>query len=193
MRKLHSLTSFLGLLVAGAMLLVAQCAWAQTNRGSITGTVTDSSGAVIAGVEVIATNTGTNVPTKTVSNGDGIYVVPNLAPGQYTIEFQRDGFETLQHSAITLDSTHVARIDAGLKVGAVTASVTVTGDAPVLDLEKPSIGTNMKGQVVTDLPLSIYGGGRSVEDFAVAITPGYSPYSSPYGAVINGGQWFTKD
>ncbi len=51
----------------------------------------------------------------------------------------------------------------------------------------------MKGSVVTDLPLSIYGGGRLVEDFAVAITPGYSPYSSPYGAVVNGGQWFTKD
>jgi hypothetical protein len=177
----------------GAVLLAAQCAWAQTNRGSITGTVTDPTGAVVAGVEVTATNTGTSVPTKTVSNGDGIYVVPNLPPGQYTIEFKRDGFEILQHSAITLDSTHVARIDATLKVGAVTASVTVTGDAPVLDLEKPSVGTNMKGQVVTDLPLSIYGGGRSVEAFAVAITPGYSPYSSPYGAVINGGQWFTKD
>ncbi|MGA7908799.1 MAG: hypothetical protein WCA16_15425, partial [Candidatus Sulfotelmatobacter sp.] len=106
---------------------------------------------------------------------------------------RRDGFETLLRPSVTLISTEVARIDASLKVGAVTQSVTVTTDAPVLDLEKPSEGTNMKGSVVTDLPLSIYGGGRSVEDFAVAITPGYSPYSSPYGAVVNGGQWFTKD
>jgi hypothetical protein len=92
-----------------------------------------------------------------------------------------------------LESTEVARIDSALKVGATSESVTVTSDAPVIDLEKPSEGTNMNGKVVTDLPLSIYNGGRFVENFAVAITPGYSPVSSPYGAVVNGGQWFTKD
>ena len=70
--------------------------------------------------------------------------------------------------------------------------MTVTADAPVLDLERPSVGRFLKGSVVEDLPLTIYGG-RTVEDFAVAITPGYSIYSSPYGAVINGAQWFTKD
>ena len=63
----------------------------------------------------------------------------------------------------------------------------------MLDEERPSIGTNMQASVVNDLPLSIYGGGRFVEDFAVSITPGYSPISSPYGAVVNGNQWFTKD
>ena len=83
----------------------------------------------------------------------------------------------------------MARIDTALKVGSTASSVTVTTYVPVLDLERPTIGTNMNGSVVTDLPLSIYDGGR----FAVAITPGYSVISSPYGAVVNGGQWFTKD
>ena len=166
---------------------------AQSNRATITGTVTDATGAIVPGVDVTATNTGTNVPTKTVSNQDGIYVIPNLFPGKYSVEFKRDGFETLVRPTVTLESTEVARIDAALKVGAVTQTVTVTTDAPVLDLERPSEGTNMNGQVVTDLPLSIYNGGRFVEDFAVAITPGYSPVSSPYGAVVNGGQWFVKD
>src|SRR5208282_5633049 len=193
MRRVLSLGFFLSLLLVVLMLVSSQNAAAQANRASITGTVTDSTGAVVAGVEVTATNTGTNVPTKTVSNGDGIYVIPNLFPGQYSVEFKRDGFETLLRPAVTLESTEVARLDAALKVGAVSQTMTVTTDAPVLELEKPSIGTNMNGKVVTDLPLSIYGGGRSVEDFAVAITPGYSVYSSPYGAVINGGQWFTKD
>ncbi|MGA7929025.1 MAG: carboxypeptidase regulatory-like domain-containing protein, partial [Candidatus Sulfotelmatobacter sp.] len=163
------------------------------NRASITGTVRDTSGAVVPGVEVTATNTGTNEPTQTVSNQDGIYVVPNLVPGQYSVEFKRDGFEILLRPSVTLESTQVARIDAALKVGASSQSVTVTADAPVLDQENGSIGTNMNGSVVTDLPLSIYSGGRFVEEFAVAITPGYSPISSPYGAVVNGGQWFTKD
>ena len=176
-----------------ALFLFTGIMLAQANRATMTGTVTDSTGAVVAGVEVTATNLATAVATKTLANQDGIYVVPNLPPGQYSVEFNREGFETLRRPAVTLESTQVARIDASLKVGAASESVTVTADAPVLDLERPSVGTNMKGSVVTDLPLSIYGGGRSVEDFAVAITPGYSPYSSPYGAVINGGQWFTKD
>ena len=172
---------------------ISQTARAQTNRASITGTVTDSTGAVVPDVEVTATNTGTNVAAKTVSNHVGIYVIPNLVPGPYSVEFKRDGFETLLRPAVTLNSTEVARLDAVLKVGVESATVTVVSDAPILDMDTASMGTNMKGDVVTDLPLSIYGGGRFVEDFAVAITPGYSPISSPYGAVVNGGQWFTKD
>jgi hypothetical protein len=170
-----------------------QVAFAQTNHATISGTVTDSSGAVLTDVDVTATNLGTDVPTKTVSNHDGIYVLPNLAPGQYSVEFKRNGFATLLRPSVTLNSTEVARIDAVLQVGAATATVTVTSDAPILDLDTASVGTNMKAAVINDLPLSIYGGGRFVEDFAVAITPGYSPVSSPYGAVVNGGQWFVKD
>ncbi|HLV86854.1 MAG TPA: carboxypeptidase regulatory-like domain-containing protein [Candidatus Sulfotelmatobacter sp.] len=180
-------------LIVAMTILGAQTATAQANRASITGTVTDTSGANVPGVQVTATNTATGVAAKTESNQDGIYVIPNLFPGQYSVQFKRDGFETVIHPTITLESTQAARIDASLKVGAVTESVTVTTDAPVLDLEKPSEGTNMNGKIVTDLPLSIYNGGRFVENFAVAITPGYSPISSPYGAVVNGGQWFTKD
>lgn len=182
-----------GYILLSLVLLTWHTAGAQANRASITGTVRDTSGAVVPGVEVTATNTGTNEPTQTVSNQDGIYVVPNLVPGQYSVEFKRDGFEILLRPSVTLESTQVARIDAALKVGASSQSVTVTADAPVLDQENGSIGTNMNGSVVTDLPLSIYSGGRFVEEFAVAITPGYSPISSPYGAVVNGGQWFTKD
>ena len=196
MRQTHTswLQSSLPLLLFAVLIVLAsQAAWAQANRASITGTVTDTSGAVVPDVEVTATNTGTKVPAKTVSNQDGIYVIPNLFPGQYSVEFKKDGFETLLRPTVTLESTQVAKIDASMKVGAVSQSVTVTTDAPVLDLERPSEGTNMNGRVVTDLPLSIYNGGRFVENFAVAITPGYSPYSSPYGAVVNGGQWFTKD
>ena len=179
-----------GLLISFFMLGMV---WAQSNRATITGTVTDSGGAVVVGADVTATDLGTNVPTKTLSNQDGIYVVTNLPPGQYSVEFKKEGFETLLRPTVTLESTQVARIDAALKVGSVSQSMTVTADAPVLDLERPSVGTNMNGGVVTDLPLSIYGGGRFAENFAVAITPGYSPISSPYGATINGGQWFTKD
>ena len=190
MKQSRKMGLFCRILIAA---LAGQAALAQTNRGTITGTVTDTSGAVVTDVDVTATNTGTNVPTATVTNHDGIYVLPNLVPGTYSVEFKKNGYEILLRPTVTLNSTEVARIDAALKVGAVTDTVTVTNNAPVLDLETAAMGTNMKGDVVTDLPLSIYSGGRFVEDFAVAITPGYSVVSSPYGAVVNGGQWFTKD
>src|SRR5882762_6409244 len=194
MRRILRLGWLLPLLITAVMFSLSnQNVWAQANRASITGTVKDSSGAVVSGVEVTATSKGTNEATKTTSNQDGIYVIPNLFPGQYSVEFKRDGFEIVRRPTITLESTQVAQINAELKVGAITDTITVTADAPVLDQERASIGTNMKGDVVTDLPLSIYGGGRFVENFAVAITPGYSPLSSPYGATVNGGQWFTKD
>ncbi|WP_263368733.1 carboxypeptidase regulatory-like domain-containing protein [Edaphobacter bradus] len=177
----------------GYFFLAAGQLSAQANRASITGTITDSTGAVVADVEVMAMNVDTNIPTAAVSTGNGIYVIPNLFPGRYALEFKKNGFETLRRSAVTLASTQVARIDASLKVGATSDSVEVTATTPILDLEKPTFGTDMNNDVVNNLPLSIYGGGRSVENFAVALTPGYSPISSPYGAVINGGQWFVKD
>lgn len=166
---------------------------AQTNRSTITGTVTDSSGAPMAGVEVSAKNLGTSVETTTVSNTDGIYSIPNLFPGAYSLEFRKTGFKPLTFRSVTLESTQVAQMNTTLQVGPVTETLTVTTDAPVLDRESAAIGTNMKGDVVTDLPMSIYNGGRFVENFAVAITPGYSPISSPYNAVINGSQYYTKD
>lgn len=188
--KNGSLYSFM---LAALIVLVTQTVWAQANRATITGIVTDSSGAVVAGADVTATNIGTNVPTRTVSNSDGIYVIPNLFPGQYSIEFAKSGFKIVLHPAVTLNSTEVARMDAVLHVGAASSTVTVTTDAPILDMDTASVGTNMKADVVNQLPLSIYGGGRFIEDFAVQITPGYSVVSSPYGAVVNGGQWFVKD
>src|SRR5882724_6728188 len=192
MRRVPCLGWPLPLFIIAAMFLLPS-AWAQSNRASITGTVTDPTGALVSGAEVTATNTGTSVPTKSVSNQDGIYVIPNLFPGQYSVKFKKEGFKTVIRPTINLESTQVAQINAELKVGAITDSMTVTAGAPVLDQERASIGTNMKGDVVTDLPLPVYGGGRFAENFALALTPGYSTLSGIYGAVINGGQWFTKD
>ena len=182
---------FFGFLLV--LFLIASGAAGQANRASITGTVTDVSKAVVAGVEVTARNVDTNVETVAVTNDDGIYLLPNLPPGTYALTFRKSGFKEVTQPSVTLISTQVAGIDITMQLGAATENVTVTAEAPVLDTESVSIGTNMNGKVVTDLPLTIYNGGRFVENFAVAITPGYSPYSSPYGAVVNGSQWFAKD
>jgi len=111
----------------------------------------------------------------------------------YTLTCRESAFEVFEQTSIILISTQVAQINIQLKVGSIAEFNTVTANAPVIEKEEPTVGTNMNGNIVTDLPLSIYSGGRFVEDFAVAITPGYSPYSSPFGAVINRGQYFAKD
>ncbi|MGB6728330.1 MAG: carboxypeptidase regulatory-like domain-containing protein [Terracidiphilus sp.] len=180
-------------LAAVVVFLADQGAWPQANRATITGTITDQSGAIVPGAQVTATNAGTNVPASTVSNDVGNYVIPNLFPGTYTLQVKRDGFETFEQPNVILNSTEVARVEVALKVGSTSETVTVTTAAPILDMDTASVGTNMKADVVNSLPLSIYGGGRFIEDFAVQITPGYSLESSPYGAVVNGGQWFVKD
>ena len=84
---------------------------AQANRATITGTVTDSSGALVAGVEVTAKNLGTNVLTSTVTNADGIYSIPNLFPGTYSVEFKKTAFKPLAFPSITLESTQVAQMN----------------------------------------------------------------------------------
>src|SRR6185437_16004638 len=77
-------------------------AWAQSNRATITGTVTDQSGAVVVGAQVIAKNSDTGVQTKTVSNGRGIYSVLNLPPGTYDISVSKEAFKSVEFSRVTL-------------------------------------------------------------------------------------------
>jgi hypothetical protein len=166
--------------------------WAQANRATITGTVTDSSGALVSGADVTATNDDTKVATQTVSNTKGIYSLLNLPPGIYSVTAKREGFKTVDFPHVTLIVDQVVELNVPLAVGTSAEQVTVTTDAPTLDRETSTIGTNMNGSVVTDLPLSV-GGGRQAENFAVALTPGYSPLSNPYQAVVNGTQIFTKD
>jgi hypothetical protein len=164
----------------------------QGNRATINGTITDSSGGVVQGVAVTAKNLGTGEQTPSISNNDGIYSILNLFPGQYSLHFEKTGFKPIDIPSITLLSTQVAKFDEQLEIGATTQSVTVSTQAPILDTESATEGTHLTGQVVTDLPLNIYGG-RQIETFALALTPGYSLLSSPYEAVINGTQGFTKD
>lgn len=184
--------SFVAVLICACLAVMAQNAGAQANRATITGTVTDSSGAVIPNVGVTATNTDTKVATPSVSNDQGIYSVLNLPPGSYTVSAKREGFKRIEFPNVTLIVDQVVTLNIRLSVGTAAEQVTVTTSAPTLDRQTSTIGTNMIGDVVTDLPLNVYGG-RQAENFAVALTPGYSPLSNPYEAVVNGTQIFTKD
>ena len=104
-----------------AILLVAIFAapgWAQTFRGTILGTVTDSSGAAVAGATVTIKNVDTGLVRTTVSTGDGTYSVPELPIGTYTVTIEKSGFQTAVTTGVTVDVSSERRVDAALKPGA---------------------------------------------------------------------------
>ncbi len=104
-------------------------------QGQITGVVTDSSGAVVAGASITVTNPQTNFTRQVQTNSTGNYVFPTLLPGLYSLRVEIQGFQTEVRNQIELQVAQVARIDFQLKVGAVTESLEVTGGALLLNTE----------------------------------------------------------
>ena len=184
MRKL----TFIFLLVA--FQFVTAAVWAQSDRATITGAVSDSTGAVIPGVEITATNVDTDVRTTAVSNGVGLYSVLNLPVGKYAVSFRKQGFTGISRSGIVLEVAQVVQLNVTLRPGAAAEVVTVTEEAPLLRTQTTETGTNLKQSVVNDLPLSV-DGGRRLELFAYAVTP--SVEGNDWWSNIAGSQAFTKE
>ena len=129
--------------------------WAQVDRGSITGTVADSTGAALTGVGVTVVETQTGVHYKgDTTNGQGIYRVINLPVGQYSLTFTKDGFKTYTRSGVTVAMSQNVTLNAKLEVGSRVDSVTVTSDASLLDAQDATLGSTVSGDVLTELPLT---------------------------------------
>jgi hypothetical protein len=139
-------------LVIFLLLTVAVCA--QTPSAEITGTVTDSSGAVIAGATVVVTNPQTNAQRTAVTNESGVYSLPSLAPGTYNVRVENQGFGSQVRNGIELQTSQVAKLDFALAVGNVAETVEVTAGAPVLDTETTSVGTVIENKRIVELPLN---------------------------------------
>jgi hypothetical protein len=141
------------MLAALCVLLPVNYALGQNaNSGEIKGTVTDTSGAVIPGVAVNILNVQTGVTIKTVTNGDGIYDVPSVPPGDYGITFSKLGFRDAVHNGITLQVATIG-INAVLQVGAASQQVIVTANAPLLQTEDSSQHTDFDTEAVQNAPI----------------------------------------
>ncbi|MCU1236569.1 MAG: TonB-dependent receptor [Candidatus Solibacter sp.] len=127
--------------------------FAQGTTATISGNVTDSSGATIAGAKITATNLGTNIPQNATSATDGSYSLLFLPIGDYKVEVTAAGFKKFERTGITLDVNRNARIDAALQVGAMTESVEVKGDAPVVETSVPGLGLTVTNTEIDNLPL----------------------------------------
>ena len=126
---------------------------AQTTYATITGTITDSTGGVIKGATVVATNDETGVATKTTSNSDGVYSVTQLREGQYTLTITAEGLGEFKATDILLVTRDIRRIDATLGVSRLETSLEVTGNAPI-ELETARVSDVRTAEQLRTLPLN---------------------------------------
>src|SRR5688572_14070085 len=143
--------------ILSALLLVAcagALAHAQVDRATLTGEVNDSSGAALAGATVTATTAATNVATRVRTTGDGNYLAPTLAPGQYLVEAEATGFQKFAQ-AVILEVGQRARLDITLGVGGLAETVDVEAPIRLLNTEQAAVGTVIDQNAVANLPLAI--------------------------------------
>jgi len=161
-------------ILLAAIALPIASAQTQAINGSIRGRVTDPAGAAIPGATVNVDNIATNFSRETMSNEEGYFVIPNLPIGTYTVTVKKEGFEQQRRPGVVLDAGTEAVIDAGLRVGAVSTTVEVTGGAPVIEPTRVSTGRTIDEMEVDNLPLT----SRNPYNF-VLFQPGVSGHPNP--------------
>jgi hypothetical protein len=138
-----------------AVALVATAALAQTITGSIRGTVTDPSGAVVAGASVTATNVSTGVSAGTQTGKDGDYNIQFLPIGTYTVTVTASGFDKTSVAAFTLEIDQIAKVDAKLQVGSANTTVNVNSDvSPLLQTQDATMGSTISSSTLSTLPMN---------------------------------------
>lgn len=178
-------------LVRLLFLVLLACAAATTafsQTAQVTGRISDQSGAVVPEAQITITNTATGINRESVSNDEGYFTLPLLNPGEYRIAVKKDGFKPLVQPSVTLQVNQVARLDYTLETGALTDTVTITSNAPLLNRETTSVGQVVDNKTVVTLPLN----GRNYSQL-VALMPGSTPNQGSRatdGVSLNGNRTF---
>src|SRR5262245_50925369 len=157
------------------LLLLTMTAVAQTDRGTITGTITDQQNSIIPNAMVIATNMETGVKSETVSTLTGNYMLASLPVGTYDLSVEAKGFKKHLQKGIGVQLLKTSRVDVVLQVGAATESVTVTAQAPLLKTENTEQSTNITGELFNAMPINV-GTANSIRSWLsfIQLAPGVS-------------------
>jgi hypothetical protein len=164
---------------------------AQSDRGTVTGTVTDPTAAVVAQARVTLQNVETGVRLETLSTNTGNFTLASIPAGNYDLTIEAPGFKQVTRKGVQVQVAQVVRLDIVLQVGATTESVTVSAEAPLLKSENAEQSVNVSGDRINNLPLNFGGGGgstgniRSWTAFAM-LSPGVVGNSN--GNRVNGAQ-----
>src|SRR5882672_559408 len=141
--------------VSGCLVFLPATAWAQAETGNIAGVVRDTSGAVMPGVTVEAASPALIEKVRSVVTDDqGLYRIVDLRPGPYTVTFSLPGFSTFKREGMDLTSGFTATINAEMKVGSLEETVTVSGEAPVVDVQSIRQTTIVQRATLDALPTS---------------------------------------
>lgn len=152
---------------------------AQTSYGSVVGSVTDTSGAAVAGATVTLTNNSTGVRRATQTGDVGTYSFDYVSPGNYRVDVERQGYQKFTREMVEVQVNGTSRADAQLGLGVQTQAIVVRGQAPLLDTDTSSLGSVISERAVQDAPLS----GRNVNNL-LALVPGVVAGGSTYGNAI---------
>src|SRR5689334_9676238 len=144
-----------------ALCVCSLAAFAQTDRGTITGTVSDPAGAVVANAPIEVKNTQTGAAYQTASSETGNYTLPQMPIGIYEITVSVAGFKKFVRQNVTVQATQTVRIDATLEVGSATESVTVNAETSLLKTESGDVSVNVTGDRLVNLGLLPIGNGFS--------------------------------
>ena len=162
------------LLMLGSVLLLACPSWGQTVYGSITGSVTDASGAAVPGATVTLTNIGTSEKRSMESGATGTYEFVNLVPGNYRIDAEKSGFKHFTREPILVEVQTALKVDIPMELGTVSQTVEVTAATPLLSTQTADLGQVIANRTVTEMPLN----GRNPIAL-VQLSPGVVPQGPP--------------
>jgi hypothetical protein len=170
------------------LVVLVASALAQSSNATLNGTVTDPSGAVVPGAELVLTNTATNSEAKATSNDRGDFTFRNLTPGTYDLKVSKSGFQAYVQKGIILTINQIAQANVQLKVGGTTDTVTVIGDASAINFTDATVQGGVAPETLNNLPIVVGGAPRSSVGLAVLL-PGVSTGASgnAFDARINGG------
>jgi hypothetical protein len=178
MNRLARFVSFA--VVVSVVLLGTLTSWAAIT-GSISGVVTDPSGAILPHVMVVATSITTNVQSTSVTDAKGFYSFPALKVDTYNVTVADAGFRDFQQSNVKIDANSALRIDIVMELGSVTNTVSVKSDALQVETQSTQNGVVIDGAKITAVPLN----GRSYIDL-LKLQPGVSPYSHSQDSATSG-------
>ena len=153
-------------------MLLTVSVYGQTTNGSIQGTVTDSSGATLSRATVTARNLDTGLTNSTVTTDAGLYSLPNLPPGRYSVKVEATGLKKYEREGVTVQTGSTVSLDIEMQIGSVTETITVNADASQLETATSDIGVTVERSLIANLPLEVSGTIRNPLQF-ITLVPGF--------------------
>lgn len=168
-------------LILGLAAGCPRTVWGQFLQGTIDGNVTDLSQAALPGARVVVTEQNTGFQRETATDAAGVYTLPDLPPGVYTVSISSQGFQTYTRTGVVVTVQTTTRVDAALTLGGVKESVTVSAEAAALQTDRADVRFEINLQSLSNLPVPI---GRNYQMLFVTI-PGVSPPQSAHSFAVN--------